>query len=72
MQPATDPQVVDPQRQAIASLAHATAHEVIALRDAQRRLRMAGFHQGDTILDTMIRERQHKVALMADEVAGHA
>lgn len=72
MQPATDRPLDQQQRQAIASLAHATAHEVIALRDARRRLGMAGVHQGNAILDTMIRERQHKVALMADQVAGHA
>lgn len=71
MRPVTD-RPIDQQRQAIASLAHATAHEVIALRDARRRLGKAGIHQAGAILDTMIRERQHKVALMADEVAGHA
>lgn len=66
-------------RQQIASLAHATAHEVAALRAAKARLAKASVQSDDFIqsvalaeLEDMIREREIRIAMMADEVAGHA
>lgn len=60
-------------RQQIASLAHATAHEVCALRTA-RDLIQPSMDASDVqrLLDGMIDSRQHTIALMADRVVGHA
>lgn len=66
------------RRQHIASLAHAKAHEVIALREAKARLAKLSVAPDDFIqsaalveLEDMIREREVAIALMADAVAGH-
>lgn len=61
------------ERRTIASLAHATAHEVVALREAQQRLDdCISLDEFRAVLFDMVRQRQDKVALMADEVIGHA
>lgn len=58
----------------IATLAHATAHEISALREARAHLAAAdGINQGRSLLDGMIREREHKLTLMTTQMeAGHA
>jgi len=66
------------ERQHIASLAHATAHEVTALREAKRRVEEGVVGDAPTkahvaaLLADMIASRERKVVLMAAEVAGHA
>lgn len=68
----------DIDRPRIASLAHATAHEITALREVDRRIKAAVLGDAPTItqvqaiLAGMIRDRERKCALMADQVAGHA
>lgn len=57
-------------RHQVASLAHATAHEVAALREAMRRLREGSDPM--TLLASMVVERTERIALMAGQVVGHA
>jgi hypothetical protein len=57
-------------RQQLASLAHAKAHEVTALREALQLI--AGGQDPQTVLRSMIDARMTQVRLMGNEVAGHA
>lgn len=74
--PRPEPPAAPPRadRPYIASLAHATAHEITALREARKRLgRAAGINHGRQILDEMVREAEQKLFLMATQMeAGHA
>jgi hypothetical protein len=58
------------ERQQLASLAHAKAHEVCALREALQRV--ADGQDPTAVLRAMIDTRMTQVRLMGNEVAGHA
>lgn len=72
--PAPTPAPPRADRPYIATLAHATAHEITALREARKRLgHAAGINHGRQILDEMVREAEQKLFLMATQMeAGHA
>ena len=56
-------------RHRVASMAHATAHEVTALREAMQRIRKG--EDAVTVIAAMVVERTERISAAANEVMAH-
>lgn len=64
------------ERPRLATLAHATAHEVAALREASRRMDAAAmpgteYAHAKAILDDMIHVRRERISAIGEQAVAH-
>lgn len=62
----------DVQRLHLAKLAHNTAHELCALREALKRVNARGAAEAPLVLAELITERAERLALISLREVGHA